>query len=154
MRGKIIILMVTLFAFASSAWAGGWDKDKGMDQVKLTGQLLCLGCNLKKLNGANSQCNLYAHHAIGFKAADGTLWNIIDNEIGHDIIRGHDLLENKSATITGYMYPLAHMIEVGSISVKGVTSEEIAQAGWNEDQLIAKALLDRKVGEAPQGQSH
>lgn len=150
----MIATMLAFLTIASLSWAGGWDKDKGLDKITLSGQLLCVGCDLKKMSGANAQCDLFAHHAIGFKTADGTLWSLIDNAKGHDIIRAHDLLEKKNATITGWIYPLAHMIEVDSIKVEGISSAQIAEAGWQEDQLIAKALLARKVGESPQAEAH
>lgn len=146
-----MILVVT----SSFAYAGGWDKAKGLDKMTLKGELVCIGCSLKKLDGANAQCNIYAHHAIGFKAADGTLWSIVDNQKGHDIIRSHTLLEHKKATITGWMYPLAHFIEIDEINVKGVTHAQIQKSGWEEDQLLAKRLTTRKVGERPSlGHTH
>jgi hypothetical protein len=138
-----------VFLLASSVWAGGWDDNKGLSKTTLTGELVCVGCSLKKLDGANAQCDLYAHHAIGFKTADGTLWSIVDNAKGHDVIRSHELLEKKKATITGYLYPIAHFIEIDNIQVEGVTSEQIAKAGYEEDMLIAKRLMTRKVGEVP-----
>jgi len=146
---KIAILSLILVVTASTAYAGGWDKNKGMDKLTLKGELVCIGCSLKKLNGANAQCNLYSHHAIGFKSADGTLWSIVDNAVGHDITRAHELLEHKNAKITGWIYPLANFIEIDSIKVDGVSARKIAKAAWKEDKLIAKRLADRKVGEAP-----
>ena len=146
---KVILTLVVLFVSASLCWAGGWDKKKGLGQTTLTGELVCVGCSLKKLDGANAQCSLYTHHAIGFKAGDGTLWSIVDNAKGHDIIQSHELLENKKATVTGWIYPLAHFIEIDEINVDGVSKAEIRKAAWEEDQLIAKELAGRKVGEAP-----
>ena len=140
---------------ASLAVAGGWDQKKGMGKTTLTGEIVCVGCSLKKLDGANAQCSLYAQHAMGFKTGDGTLWSIVDNEIGHDIIRGHTLLGHKKATITGYIYPIANMIEIGTIKVEGVTKAQIEKAGYEEDMLMAKRLQSRKLGEAPvQGHTH
>ncbi len=146
---KIILTLMVLLVSASLSSAGGWDKKKGLGQITLTGELLCVGCTLKKLDGANAQCNLYTHHAIGFRAGDGTLWSIVDNAKGHDVIQSHELLENKKATITGWIYPLAHFIEIDEIKVDGVSKADIQKAGWEEDQLIAKELASRKVGEAP-----
>ena len=143
------LIAIFLMATVSAATAGGWDADKGMDRVKLSGTLVCVGCSLKKMSGANAQCNLYAHHAIGFKAGDGTLWSIVDNAKGHDIIRAHTLVEGKAAVITGWIYPAAHFVEVDEISVSGVSAEAIAKAGWEEDMLLAKRLAERKVGEVP-----
>jgi len=147
-RQSVLILAVMVFT-ATSAFAGGWSKDKGLDKMALSGELVCIGCTLKKLDGANAQCNLYSHHAIGFKAQDGTLWSIVDNAKGHDIIRSHNLLEKKKATISGYLYPLAHYIEIDTIKVAGVTPDEIAEAGFVEDKIMAKRLLTRVKGEAP-----
>ncbi len=152
---KLSVVLMIVAVTASSALAGGWDTDKGLDKVTLTGELVCIGCSLKKLDGANAQCDLYAHHAIGFKAGDGTLWSLVDNAIGHDVINAHVLLEHKQATLTGWMYPLAHYIEIDGIDVEGVTLEQIQQTGWEEDQLKAKRLVSRKVGETPEiGHSH
>ena len=146
---RILMVAVALMAMVQISYAGGWKTDKGLDKMSVKGELVCVGCSLKKLNGANAQCDLFAHHAIGFKTADGSFWSIIDNGAGHDVIRGHELVENKSATISGWLYPVANMIEIDTITIDGVSAKELAQAGWDEDQEIAKSLLARKVGEAP-----
>lgn len=146
---KIVFFLFALSMMGSQALAGGWDKEKGLDKMKLPGELVCIGCSLKKLDGANAQCNLYAHHAIGFKANDGTLWSIVDNERGHDVVRAHTLLEKKKAIITGWIYPSAHYIEIDDISVEGVSMAEIQKAGYEEDMLLAKRLVTRKPGQVP-----
>ncbi len=152
---KISLTILVMAFFVATAFAGGWDKEKGLDEMTLTGELVCVGCSLKKLDGANAQCSIYAQHLIGFKAGDGTLWSIVDNEKGHDITRSHTLLEHKKATITGFMFPVAHFIEIVDIEVEGVTSAQIEKSGWEEDQLMAKRLAVRKVGQAPQlGHDH
>ncbi len=155
MLKKISLTILVMEFFVVAAFAGGWDKEKGLDKMTLTGELVCVGCSLKKLDGANAQCSIYAQHLIGFKAGDGTLWSIVDNEKGHDITRSHTLLEHKKATITGFMFPVAHFIEIVDIEVEGVTSAQIEKSGWEEDQLMAKRLAVRKVGQAPQlGHDH
>ena len=146
---RILIVAVALIAMVQISYAGGWKTGKGLEKMVIKGELVCVGCSLKKLDGANSQCDLFAHHAIGFKTADGSYWSIMDNAAGHDVIRAHELLEKKSATISGWLYPVANMVEIDSITVDGVSAKEIARAGWEEDQKIAKELLARKVGEAP-----
>lgn len=149
----LLMTAVALIAMVQVSLAGGWKADKGLDKMSIKGELVCVGCSLKKLNGANAQCNLFAHHAIGFKTADGSYWSIIDNAVGHDVIRGHELIEGKNATISGWLYPVANMVEIDAISIDGVSQKELAQAGWDEDQEIAKNLLARKVGEAPAGEA-
>lgn len=146
----ITVALSALLLTASLSFAGGWANDKGLDQVTLKGELVCVGCSLKKMDGANAQCNLYAHHAIGFKTGDGLLWSIVDNEKGHDTIRAHKLLEKgKKATITGWIYPVAHFIEIADIKVEGVSMEQIQVAALEEDKLIAKRLATRELGEVP-----
>ena len=150
MLKRIILVVATLALTATMSFAGGWSTDKGMDRVTLKGELVCIGCSLKRLDGANAQCNLFAHHAIGFKTADGLLWSIVDNEKGHDVIRAHKLLEKvKKATNKGWIYPVANFIEIDSIEVGGVTMEQIQVAALEEDHLIAKRLASRTLGETP-----
>jgi hypothetical protein len=149
MLKKLFTTAAVLFLSVTAVTAGGWDEQKGLNEMTLKGEIICTGCTLKKLDGANAQCNLFAQHAIGFRSADGTIWNIVDNAVGHDVIRAHKLLGHKNATIKGFIYPIANQLEIVSIDVEGVTAKEIAQAGWEEDQILAKRLLKRKVGEAP-----
>ncbi len=146
---QIIVTVMVIALTAPFSHAGGWDKDKGLDKVTVKGDLVCIGCSLKKMNGANAQCSLYSQHAIGFKSADGTLWSIVDNAKGHDIIRAHNLLGKKKATITGWIYPLAHFIEIDDIRVDGISMAEIQKEGFEEDILMAERLKTRKLGEAP-----
>jgi len=144
-----IFLLMGLLVASFSALGGGWDKKKGPELTTIKGEILCLGCNLKKVNGANAQCSLYDLHALGIKTKDGLLWTIINNAVGHDLIRAHGIVDHKDITIKGYLYPLGHMIEVISYEVKGVSKKVIQKKAWEVDQQIAKALLKRKPGEAP-----
>lgn len=147
---KKILMVISIVLFVPFlAQAGGWDANKGTDKITLQGELICLGCSLKRLSGANAQCGLYTHHDVGFKLADGTFWSLVNNAKAHDVIRAHGLVIGKKATISGWIYPNANHIEVDSIIVDGISGTEIAEAAWKEDQSVAKALLSRKVGEAP-----
>lgn len=156
MRRILSFVVVMMLIIPSVTFAGEFDKSKGMDKVTLEGEFLCIGCNLKKMSGANAQCSLYAQHTIGFRTADGVMWSIIDNEKGHDIIRAHTVLEKGvKGRIIGWIYPAANMIEIDSVEVNGVSMEVIQKAAWEEDQKVAK-LTSRKVGEVPVlgGQQH
>jgi hypothetical protein len=146
---RLLMVTIALLAMVQLSIAGGWKADKGLDKMSITGELVCVGCSLKKLSGANAQCNLFAHHALGLKTADGSYWSIIDNAVGHDVIRGHKILKGKNATISGWLYPIANMVEFDTISIDGISTKALEQAGWDEDQDIAKKLLARQVGEAP-----
>ena len=148
---KSLLAISMVLISATLTYAGGWDNKKGLDKITLEGTLVCVGCSLKKLDGANAQCSLYSQHAIGFKTSDGTLWNIVENAKGHEVIRTHTLIgkAGKKASITGYIYPIANMIEIDSIKVKGLTWAQIQKAAYEEDMLMAKRLQGRKLGEAP-----
>jgi len=144
-----IFISIVFLQFSSVAYAGGWDNKKGLDQITVEAELVCLGCSLKKLSGANAQCGLYTLHDVGVKLPDGSLWTIVNNAVGHDTIRAHKMVIGKKAKITGWLYPNANHIEFESVKIAGVTKEQLAQEAWAEDQKIAKALLNRKPGEAP-----
>ncbi len=149
-KGLITIAGALVFAaYSGLSMAGGWDNEKGLDQVQLQAELVCLGCSLKKLSGANAQCGLYTLHDVGVRLGDGSLWTIVNNTAGHDTIRAHELVIGKSAQITGWLYPNANHIEIDSISIEGVSAAELAEAAWNEDQKIGKALMARAPGSAP-----
>ena len=134
--------------------AGGWDDEKGLDQVQFSAELVCLGCSLKKISGANAQCGLYTLHDVGIRLGDGSLWSIVNNSAGHDVIRGHELIIGKQAEIAGWMYPNANHIEIDTISIEGVSVEQLADAAWAEDQKVAKALMARSPGQAPSHDKH
>lgn len=144
-----ILVSVVLMQFSSASFAGGWDNKKGLDQINIEAELVCLGCSLKKLSGANAQCGLYTQHDVGLKLADGSLWSIVNNAAGHDTIRAHKLAIGKTASITGWLYPNANHIEIDTIKIAGVSKDQLATAAWEEDQKVAKALMSRKPGEAP-----
>ncbi len=144
-----VLISIVLIQFSSVTYAGGWDNKKGLDQITVEAELVCLGCSLKKLSGANAQCGLYTQHDVGVKLPDGSLWSIVNNAVGHDTIRAHKLVIGKKATITGWLYPNANHIEFEKITINGVNKEQLAKGAWEEDQKVAKALLNRKPGEAP-----
>ena len=151
MLKKNLMALLLVLISATLTFAGGWDKKKGFSKITLEGTLVCIGCSLKKLDGANAQCSLYSQHALGFKTADGTLWNIVENAKGHEVIRSHTLIgkEGKKASITGYIYPIANMIEIDNIEVEGLTWKQIQKAAYEEDMLMAKRLQGRKLGGVP-----
>ncbi|MCP4051128.1 MAG: hypothetical protein GY730_10540 [bacterium] len=145
----LYLLIINIFILSSLSFAGGWDKSKGLDKITVEGKLVCIGCSLKKLSGANAQCSLYSQHDTGLQLKDGSIWSIVNNQKGHDIIRAHHTVINKTARITGWLYPNARHIEIDSISVKGVSKKQIARAALKEDRLTGRALLEREEGAPP-----
>lgn len=146
MKRLILAALVAIPVFIN---AGALDAKKGLDEITLNAKVVCLGCSLKKLGGANAQCGLYDAHDAGLKLADGSLWSIVNNAKGHDIIRAHGAVIGKNAKVTGWMYPNAHYIEIKNITVDGVSKEIIAASAHKEDMKVAKALMSRQIGQAP-----
>ncbi len=143
------LLYLLLLIISLNTWSGGWDLDKGPAISNIQGELVCIGCSLKSSLGSNSQCGIYTTHNIGLRLGDGSLWQFVNNQTGHDIIFAHNLLEGKKARITGFLYPIAHMIEIVSITVDGVTEQQISDAAFKEDKQIGKALMARKRNQPP-----
>ena len=144
---KLFLAMMVVIPMLLNA--GALDAKKGLDEISLDGKIVCLGCSLKKLGGANAQCGLYDAHDAGIKLKDGSLFSIVNNAKGHDIIRAHGAVIGKNAKIQGWIYPNAHYIEINSIIVEGVSQKDIAISAHKEDLKVAKALMSRKVGQAP-----
>lgn len=87
------------------------------DRVELEGTIVCVGCELTKESGADSQCTLHAKHAQGLLLKDGTLWTILDNGRGH-VVRTNDKLRGKEVKVHGWKYPKAQTIELWRYSIK------------------------------------
>ncbi len=145
----IYFLTFALLALSHHSFSGGWDAQKGLDKMTMTVELVCLGCSLKRLSGANAQCDLYSQHDVGVKLADGSLWSLVNNAKGHDVIKAHTLVIGKKANLTGWLYPNAHHIEIDTIDIQGISAQQLASAAWVEDQKSAKTLLSRKQGNKP-----
>ena len=132
---KFVILTVMLLAFASLSYAGcgSCASDKSTDtkamsakmvDLKSTGEhatmegtLVCLGCSLKKEDGANAACKSYGHtHAL--KTKDGNYISFLENKFSADLIKG-EKYQNKPIQVHGLFYAKANTLDVESFSVDG-----------------------------------
>lgn len=110
--------MKTLLALVALAGLAQDVKKRDLkDRVEVAGTIVCIGCTLEKEAGAEAQCTLHAKHGQGLKAADGTLWTLIDNAKGHPVIT-NEKLRGKDVKILGWKYPKASYIEVSKYQVK------------------------------------
>jgi len=58
MLGKNFLItasvLITAILLSSALIAGGWKTDKGLEKITLKGELVCIGCSLKKHLSINS----------------------------------------------------------------------------------------------------
>lgn len=110
--------------------ARGQERDavtkKGGAPVVVSGENVCVGCTLKKEQGAAAQCSVYGHtHALRVEraAVDGKAAPELKNRILHylpnsnseDLIK---LFHGEKLTLTGRLYQEAQVLEVDARSGK------------------------------------
>ena len=94
------------------------------EQVNLEGTIVCLGCSLKKSEGARAQCDVYGHtHAL--LTTDGKYISFLPNKYSATLIEGKEF-HSKKAMIHGIYFPAANLIDVETYEVDG------KKYGWCE----------------------
>ena len=113
---KALILATAALGFLAPAQETAKKRDL-KDRVEIVGKIVCIGCTLEKEAGADAQCTLHSKHAQGLKAADGTLWTLVDNAKGH-IVATNGKLRDKEVKVLGWKFPKGQYIEVSKYQVK------------------------------------
>jgi len=122
---KIALLSFALIMlFSLNIMADNYNtKDKMKDKMNtvkaehatVEGTLVCLGCDLKKTEGANAACTVYGHkHAL--KTRDGKYINFLENQHSEDLVKG-EKYHNKEMTVHGIHYASANLLEVESFEL-------------------------------------
>ncbi len=106
----------------------GLAQERGAKVVEATGTgtNFCLGCTLKKEDGAGAQCDVFGHrHALRVTQAlvDGkeqpamTGWvlHYLETTKSEELIKKH---HGKSVTVVGKVYPDERVLEVASFQVE------------------------------------
>ncbi len=88
---------------------------EGESTATFKGEIVCLGCTLKKEQKAKAQCSVYGH-INGLRTSDGEIWTFLENDNSTKLIHNHDLA-GKTIEIKGKKYENAHYIEVESFTV-------------------------------------
>ncbi len=113
------------------------------ETVVKEGQIVCVGCHLEKQYGAEAQCTLYAKHAQGLLAADGTLWTFLDNTRGHSFITEKKLL-GKPIRVHACAFPKAQVLEALTYELKEgeawVAYDFCKNCGWEKGDHKGKDL--------------
>ncbi|MHC4196606.1 MAG: hypothetical protein ACYSRP_01670 [Planctomycetota bacterium] len=85
------------------------------DEETVTGTVVCLGCTLKKKEGAHAACDVYGHKH-GLATSGGELYSFLENENSEELING-EKYGMKKVEITGKVFENAHIIDVEDVSV-------------------------------------
>ena len=80
-------MTVILLLVASLAVAGEKKAEMKAENATFEGKLVCLGCDLKKAEGARAECSVYEHkHTL--KTSDGKYVNLLENKYSADLLKG------------------------------------------------------------------
>jgi hypothetical protein len=124
LKKSVALLTLALFVGAhGAAFAGeGQANKKGEEKaeaehVNMEGTVVCLGCSLKKGEGARAECGEYGHtHAL--KTADGHYVSFLPNKYAADLMAG-EKFHNKEAKVHGVMFANANQLDVETYEVDG-----------------------------------
>lgn len=83
--------------------------------VTFKAEVICLGCSLKKEQGAKALCSIYGH-ANALRTEDGKIWTILENDVSTELINSHDYA-GKEVEIIGKKFANSSVIEVESFKV-------------------------------------
>ncbi len=114
MFAKLLIIFCFIVGLALSA------ADLGVsvadeETTTIQGTVVCLGCTLKKTEGANAACKVYGHkHALATKG--GELYSFLENSESEEVINT-DKYAMKEVEVTGRVFENAHISDLEEISV-------------------------------------
>ena len=113
---RLVILSVIMLVAVVAAQAGKTSKGKATHE-SFDGTLVCLGCDLKKAEGARAACSEFGHkHAL--KTADGKYVNLLENQYSKDLVAG-EKYHNKQINVHGVYYANANQLDVETFTVEG-----------------------------------
>ena len=78
---------------------------------------ICLGCTLKKEQGAKALCSVFGHKNA-LRTEDGKIWTILENEASAELINLHEYAGEK-IQIKGKKFADTQVVEVTSFKVLG-----------------------------------
>ncbi len=124
---KKVTLLLSLFvilAISAPVFACGEEKATTtsasapkVENASFEGTLVCMGCDLKKSEGARSACKTTGcTHAI--KTSDGQYINLLENEYSSELIKGGDF-HNKPIKANGVYFANANQLDVKSFTIDG-----------------------------------
>jgi hypothetical protein len=124
---KTVVLMAVLLLIVGSATISYGDQcasrgksaklEGKAETVTFEGKLVCVGCDLKKAEGARSECSFNGHrHAL--KTSDGRYISLLENKYSADLVKG-EKYSGKDIEVQGTYYANANQLDVKSYTVNG-----------------------------------
>jgi len=111
-----LALLFNVWISEASASCGGCGTGEKVDTitqatpVTLKAKVICLGCALKKEQGAKAQCSIYGHKNA-LKTEDGRVWTILENDVSKELINSHEYA-GKEIEIAGKIFGSTQIIEI------------------------------------------
>ncbi|MCK5125827.1 MAG: hypothetical protein KAR42_06195 [candidate division Zixibacteria bacterium] len=121
-KATLLLVLFAILAISVPASAGDNDNTKQISASKagkttFEGTLVCVGCDLKKNEGARAACKTTGcNHAI--KTSDGKYINLLENQYSSDLIKGGDF-HNKQIKVEGVYFAKANLLDVESYTIDG-----------------------------------
>lgn len=78
-------------------------------------KVICLGCALKKGQGAKAQCSLYGH-SNALQTPDGKIWTLLENDASTGFINSHEYA-GQTVKIVGKKFAGTQIIEVETFKI-------------------------------------
>lgn len=85
------------------------------EATTITGKVVCVGCTLKKTEGANAACKIYGHKH-GLLTEDGELYSFLENKKSEGVINTEEYAR-KDVEVTGRVFEHAHIIDLEDIGI-------------------------------------
>ena len=128
-----LVLAITALSVAASAASQKNTKT-------FTGTLTCLACDLKKLEGTNSECEAYGHrHSL--RLDNGKYVNFLENDHSEALLKGGGR-HNTRIQVTGIYDSKSHTIDVHDYVIDNI------QTVWCEKHGQMDICGDTKSGES------
>ena len=117
---KALLLSVAVLLVTSAMVIGSEQKAvKAGKEAVFEGTLVCLGCDLKKAEGARAACSVYGHE-YALKTEDGRYINFLENQYSEDLLKGKKY-HNQKMKVSGVYYADANILDVKAFEVDGKT---------------------------------
>ena len=117
MKTVASLIMAALLVLAITAYAVDDPVEQKVKHASFEGKLVCLGCDLKKAEGARAACSIYGHKHV-LKTKDGKYVSFLENDFSKDLING-EKYRNKGIEIHGVYHDKANVIDVETFTVDG-----------------------------------
>lgn len=142
----LVFSLFALLAISAPVFACGENdasiikaSDVKTDDASFDGTLVCLGCDLKKTEGANSECKVYGH-SYALKTADGNYISLMQNKNSADLLN-LESYHNKPIKVQGVYFAKANQLDVKSFTIDGKENSWCGQCSKMDGCMTSKKKM-------------